>query len=71
MQYEKYNDVIVSPDFLEFEFVSVGPKGEIKKAIQFVHTSQPDTYNLSFGNLRLIGVLMIWLLMIIKTGIRF
>lgn len=52
MRHEQYQNLIVSPDFREYEFISIGPKGEIKKSIQFVHTSYPDTYNLSFGNLK-------------------
>lgn len=35
MQYEKYENVIGSSDKLEFQFTSDGPKGKIKKVVQF------------------------------------
>ncbi len=50
MNYEKYEDVVVSDDFLRFEFTSVGAKGEILKMIAFTPTGIPNTYNLAFGN---------------------
>lgn len=51
MNYEKYEDVIANSDFLRFEFVSVGPKGNIKKCIQFSQTRNQQIFNLAFGNL--------------------
>lgn len=51
MKFEKYNDVISSSDKLEFQFKSKGPKGEIKKVVQFTKTQNGDIYNLAFGNL--------------------
>jgi hypothetical protein len=33
MNYEKYNDVSVTLDFLEFQFKSIGPKEVISKII--------------------------------------
>lgn len=33
-----------------FEFVSQGPKGNIRKRIQYEMTSQEDVYNLAFGD---------------------
>ena len=33
-----------------FEFVSEGPKGAIKKLIQFQETNEPSLYNLAFGD---------------------
>ncbi|MEO7311060.1 MAG: hypothetical protein ABIX01_11730 [Chitinophagaceae bacterium] len=50
MQYEKYENVEVSPDFIEYEFTSIGPKGEIPKIIQFNTTNNPEIFNLAFGN---------------------
>jgi hypothetical protein len=50
MKYEKYEDVVVSADFLRFEFVSIGSRGEILKMIAFTPTGIPNTYNLAFGN---------------------
>jgi hypothetical protein len=52
MQYEKYNEVVSSNDKLEFQFTSEGPKGIIKKVIQFTQTQNEEIYNLAFGNLR-------------------
>ncbi len=40
-----------SSDKLEFQFISEGPKGEIKKVVQFTKTQNADIYNLAFGNL--------------------
>lgn len=51
MNYDKYEDVIANSDFLRFEFLSVGPKGNIKKCIQFSQTRHPQIFNLAFGNL--------------------
>lgn len=33
-----------------FEFISEGPKGLIRKIIQFQETNQPNLYNLAFGD---------------------
>ena len=33
-----------------FEFISEGPKGKIKKLIQFQETNEPNLYNLAFGD---------------------
>ena len=51
MRYEKYDNVIASSDKLEFQFESEGPKGKIRKVVQFVQTQNEDIYNLAFGNL--------------------
>ncbi len=51
MEYEKYNNVVSSSDNLEFQFDSEGPKGKIKKVVQFVQTQNKNIYNLAFGNL--------------------
>lgn len=50
MQYEKYNNVAASSDKLEFQFESEGPKGKIKKVVQFAQTQNEAIYNLAFGN---------------------
>ena len=39
-----------SPSLMEFEFISVGPKGNISKVIQFTPTSISQVYNLGFGD---------------------
>lgn len=51
MQYEKYGNVLASADSLEFWFESIGPKGTIKKLVQFTPTQHEDVYNLAFGNI--------------------
>jgi hypothetical protein len=51
MKYEKYESLSISKDALEFKFVSMGPKGEIQKVVQFIETENPDIYNLAFGDL--------------------
>lgn len=51
MKYEKYTNLNISEDLMETIFISQGPKGEIKKIIQFIETGSPGMYNLSFGNL--------------------
>lgn len=33
-----------------FQFVSEGPKGAVKKLIQFQNTDEPNVYNLAFGD---------------------
>lgn len=55
MNYERYENIIASPDKLEFQFVSEGPKGKIIKMIQFTQTLNEGIYNLAFGNLRADG----------------
>lgn len=36
--------------FTRFEFISEGPKGAIRKLIEFQRTFDPNTYNLAFGD---------------------
>ena len=50
MQYPIYDAMYASDDFLEFEFVSTGPKGNIIKVVQFIETNDPDIYNLVLSN---------------------
>ena len=53
MNLAKY-DIDIKPDFKSFEFFSEGPKGKIKKVIQFTRinglNTLSDTYNLGFGD---------------------
>jgi hypothetical protein len=51
-QYPKYISLDISTDATVFEFTSTGPKGEIKKIIQFFATKATGVYSLAFGNLR-------------------
>jgi len=44
-------DLISSEDRLSFEFYSDGPKGEIKKVVQYTKLKRPEiVYNLGFGD---------------------
>ncbi|GGH74217.1 hypothetical protein HNQ91_003820 [Filimonas zeae] len=52
MKYEKYDDVKVSSDRLEYGFISYGPKGAIQKIIHFDFIEEVGVYNLAFGNLK-------------------
>ena len=49
MKYEKYQ-LESDKKLLVFEFVSVGPKGRIKKIVQYSETNLKDYYNLGFGD---------------------
>lgn len=56
MKYEMYNELIVSSDFLVYEFTSIGPKGTIPKIVQFTAYDE-DIFNLAFGTKKLDGSL--------------
>ena len=49
MKIEKY-PLKAEKSLTAFEFVSEGPKGAIKKLIQFQETNEPNLYNLAFGD---------------------
>src|SRR5690349_13274818 len=49
MKYEMYKELLVSSDFLVYEFNSTGPKGIIPKIIKFSPYEDEDIYNLAFG----------------------
>jgi hypothetical protein len=53
MNLDRY-PIKASTDFQEFKFLSIGPKGEIKKIVQFTEMSLADSalkiYNLAFGD---------------------
>ena len=49
MKYEKYQ-LESDRKLLLFEFTSVGPKGRIKKIVQYAETNLKDYYNLGFGD---------------------
>ena len=53
MNLEQY-PIDINPDFSDFEFSSIGPKGVIKKIVRFikmdVQDSTLDIYNLCFGD---------------------
>ena len=49
MKYEKYQ-LESDRKLLLFEFISVGPKGRIKKLVQYTETNLKDYFNLGFGD---------------------
>ncbi|MDI1354969.1 MAG: hypothetical protein PSX36_08625 [bacterium] len=49
MKYEKYQ-LESDRKLLLFEFTSVGPKGRIKKLVQYTETNLKDFFNLGFGD---------------------
>ena len=49
MKAEKY-PLKTEKSLTTFEFVSEGPKGAIRKLIQFQETNEPNLYNLAFGD---------------------
>lgn len=51
MEWERYEQFLVSGDAFEFTFDSIGPKGVITMIVQFKQTNDPEIYNLAFGNL--------------------
>lgn len=48
MNLEKY-DITVSDDWLIYEFVSIGPRGDIDKVVIYQHI-EGSLYNLAFGD---------------------
>jgi hypothetical protein len=42
--------MLASAEKLEFKFISIGPKGEIEKVVQFGQTDNPEIFNLVMGN---------------------
>jgi hypothetical protein len=49
MKYDKYQ-LESDRKLLLFEFISVGPKGRIKKRVQYTETNLKDFFNLGFGD---------------------
>lgn len=49
MHVDKYQ-LKSAEEFTRFEFISEGPKGAIRKLIEFQPTTDPETYNLAFGD---------------------
>lgn len=50
MRVEKYH-LKTSSKFKRYEFISEGPKGAIRKLIEFQEMNSPNVYNLAFGDL--------------------
>ncbi len=49
MKYQRYK-YSAENELMYYEFYSVGPKGHIKKVIEFSETNVEDVYNLAFGD---------------------
>lgn len=49
MKRERYK-YFAEKELMYFEFYSVGPKGQVKKVIEFSETNVKDVYNLAFGD---------------------
>ena len=49
MLYNSYH-IDSSPDFLDFEFISIGPKGAITKVVRYREINVRGIYNLGFGD---------------------
>lgn len=49
MRLESY-EIKAKDSLMTFEFISEGPKGAIKKRVQFQKTSRINLYNLAFGD---------------------
>jgi hypothetical protein len=47
---DRYVVVDFDDDYKTFEFVSEGPKGRFKKAVQYLETTTAGIYNLGFGD---------------------
>ena len=52
MRKERY-DLAVTSDVMTFEFVSIGPKGEIPKIVMYSEMYARGFYNLGFGDKKL------------------
>ncbi len=50
IEIQEYQSIPTSGQALEFSFISTGPKGAVKKIVQFIQTPNPEIYNLAFGN---------------------
>lgn len=52
MNYDKYDDISISTDSLDYKFVSTGVKGDQNKLIKFgPHPSNDRIYNLALGTI--------------------
>jgi hypothetical protein len=51
MNYERYTELLVRNNYLEYEFMSIGPNGAIPKIVKFTIRQDGAVFNLAFGNL--------------------
>lgn len=49
MHYDKY-EITPGDTAMVYEFVSQGPKGDVKKVVMYSHTGITDLFNLGFGD---------------------
>ncbi|MDQ6761693.1 MAG: hypothetical protein M3015_03575 [Bacteroidota bacterium] len=54
MLHDRYH-IDSSPDFLDFEFISVGPKGSVIKVVRYREINVKGIYNLGFGDKELVS----------------
>lgn len=59
MEHERYEYVEISDNMHEFVCISIGPKGMIRKIIQFVKTEETVIFNLLLGDDNGDGTIMI------------
>ena len=52
MKYERYTELLVINDYLEYEFTSIGPKCSIPKIVKFTTSQDGAVFNLAFGNIK-------------------
>jgi hypothetical protein len=50
MKHEAYDGIRVSDDFAQFDFISQGKKGAIRKRIAFTAIGSDNVYNLTLGD---------------------
>lgn len=52
MDHDKYNNISISSNTLDFKFTSTGTKGELEKLVQFKpFENRDDIYNLALGTI--------------------
>ncbi|WP_339810071.1 hypothetical protein [uncultured Imperialibacter sp.] len=49
MRYPRY-DYTTEDDLLYYQFFSIGPKGRVKKVVEYSKTNMEEVYNLAFGD---------------------
>jgi hypothetical protein len=49
MKFEVYKGIKITDDYSIFEFLSIGPNGNIPKRIEFMPSEIPGFFNLAFG----------------------
>jgi hypothetical protein len=51
MKHERYTELLVTSDYLEYEFTSIGPRGSIHKIVRFTKSiNDLALYHLALGN---------------------